>query len=571
MTSTPTIHSTAASTAWTGEHLLEALDFATRWLDQHRDRVNALNVYPIPDGDTGTNMALTMHASLDSARRETNTSQVGSVADRFAFGALMGARGNSGVILSQIFRGFAGAIEGKQVMDGPDFAHALAGARDKAYKAVMRPVEGTMLTVIRVAADHAAASASTHADIATVLDDTLAGAREALADTPNLLAILKQAGVVDAGGQGIVHILEALHRYALGDTDIETASTSGQIGSEMDFLDNVAELHGEDPFGYCTNFMVFGDGFDYDAAREKIASMGQSVVAVGDETMLKVHIHTENPGEVLQYALTLGYLDQIKIDNMSLQTQELTSQRASAQGPSPVQTEPNHDWEDGGHGDVHGEIGIIAVAAGQGLGDALRSMGANLIVRGGQTMNPSTEELFQATESLPVEQVIILPNNKNIVMAAQQVADLSSKRVVVIPSRSLPHGLSALSAFNIDASLEENTASMTEAMEGVRAVEITRAVRDVELNGVNVVSGELIGLVDGKLVFSGSDLVTVVVETLESISDMEPELLTVFLGEDATDEATAALEAEAAQVFPDAEIEVIDGHQPHYQYLISVE
>jgi uncharacterized protein len=569
MTSTSTFRTAAPSTAWDGKHLLEALSFATRWLDHHRDRVNALNVYPIPDGDTGTNMALTMHASLDTALKADNATSIGNVADRFAFGALMGARGNSGVILSQIFRGFAGGVAGKDTMDGADLAMALAGARDKAYKAVMRPVEGTMLTVIRVAADHAAASATTHSDIATVLEDALAGAKAALADTPNLLAILKQAGVVDAGGQGIVYILDSFHRYAIGDTTVEEEAASGQIGAEMNFLDHVAELHGEDPFGYCTNFMVFSEGFDYEAAREKIAGMGQSVVAVGDETMLKVHIHTENPGDVLQYALTLGYLDQVKIDNMSLQTQELTSQRESAKETDT--SGDAQDWEDGGRPEVHGEIGIIAVAAGKGLGDALRSMGANLIVRGGQTMNPSTEELFQATEALPVDRVIILPNNKNIIMAAQQVADLSGKQVVVIPSRSLPQGLSALAAFNIDASLEENVQAMTEGLESVHSIEITEAVRDVQLNGVNVIAGQLIGLVDGNLVTAGSDLPGIVVKTLGFVSDIEPELLTVFLGEDATNDATEALRAEAAKVFPDAEIEVIDGHQPHYQYLISVE
>ena len=564
MTSTPTTRPSTPSTAWTGEHLLEALTFATQWLDHHRDRVNALNVYPIPDGDTGTNMTLTMHASLDAARKADTPSSVASVADRFAFGALMGARGNSGVILSQIFRGFAGGIDGKDTIDGTDLARALDGAREKAYKAVMRPVEGTMLTVMRVAAERAAEAATRQTDIVHVLEEALEGSREALEDTPNLLAILKQAGVVDAGGQGVVYILESFYRYALGDTTIDETSSAEQIGAEMAFLDNVAELHGEDAFGYCTNFMVFGENMDFEGAREKIAGMGQSVVAVGDQTVIKVHIHTEHPDEVLRYALSLGYLDQIKIDNMSLQTEELTTQRKTALAG-------HADDKDDEPTDVSGEIGIIAVAAGKGLGHALRSMGANLIVRGGQTMNPSTEELFQATETLPVDKVIILPNNKNIIMAAQQVADLTEKQVVVVPSRSLPQGLTALSAFNLDASMDENVEAMTASMAHVHSIEITQAVRDVELNGVNVVSGQLIGLVDGNLVASGSDLKEIVVTSLGSITAFEPELLTVFLGEDATDEATEALQREAAQVFPDAEIEVIEGNQPHYQYLIAVE
>lgn len=564
MTSTPTTRPITPSTAWNGEHLLDALTFAGAWLDHHRDRVNALNVYPIPDGDTGTNMTLTMHASLEAARKTENPTSVSAVADRFAFGALMGARGNSGVILSQIFRGFAGAIAGKDTIDGVDLSKALDGARDKAYKAVMRPVEGTMLTVIRVAAERAAEAATRQTDIVYVLEQSLEGAREALANTPNLLAILKQAGVVDAGGQGVVFILESFFRYALGDTTIDETSTPEHLGAEMAFLDDVAELHGEDAFGYCTNFMIFGEGIDFEAAREKIAGMGQSVVAVGDDRIIKVHIHTENPGDVLQYALSLGYLDQVKIDNMSLQTEELTSRRKSALA-APAEEDTGRATE------IHGEIGIIAVAAGKGLGEALRAMGANLIVRGGQTMNPSTEELYQATEQLPVEKVIILPNNKNIIMAAQQVADLTQKQVVVVPSRSLPQGLVALSAFNAEAPLDDNVEAMTKSMADVHAIEITQAVRDVELDGVNVVSGQMIGLVDGKLVASGTDPKEIISTCLGFITRFEPELLTIFLGEDATDAGTEALQKEAGRVFPDAEIEVIEGNQPHYQYLISVE
>lgn len=565
MTSPTTARTMSPSTEWNGEHLLEALSFADKLLDHHRDRVNALNVFPIPDGDTGTNMALTMHASLDAARQAQPASDAGVVADRFAFGALMGARGNSGVILSQIFRGFAGAVEGKAIISGTDLSAALEGARDKAYTAVMRPVEGTMLTVIHVAAEHARDAAAYQTSIVAVLEAALQGARTALEETPQLLDILRQAGVVDAGGQGVVHILDGFYRYALGDTTIDEESTPEQIGAEMNFLDDVAELHGEDAFGYCTNFMIFGDRMNFEAARDHIASMGQSVVAVGDDSVIKVHIHTENPGEVLQYALGLGYLDQIKIDNMNLQTEALTDQRkaAKASGSSAP--------EEIGQTPVHGEIGIIAVAAGDGLGDALRSMGANMIVRGGQTMNPSTEELYQAVETLNAEKVIILPNNKNIIMAAQQVNDLTRKTVAIVPSKSVPQGLSALASFNSDAPLDANVQTMTTALDNVNAIEITEAVRDVELNGLNVVSGELIGLVDGELVASGSSLTDVVVKTLSSLSDKDPEILTVFLGEDATTEATEALIAEAESAFPDAEMEVIEGNQPHYQYLISIE
>lgn len=559
--------STPPSDMWTGEELLDALDFATRWLDHHRDRVNALNVFPIPDGDTGTNMALTMHASLDAARQADTPTSASSVANKLAYGALMGARGNSGVILSQIFRGFAVPIADRDTIDGHDLAKALNGAREMAYKAVMRPVEGTMLTIIRVAAERAAATASRTPSLGTVLRESLAGANEALAQTPDMLDILRQAGVVDAGGQGVVHILEGLYRYANGDTTIAEGTSTAAIGAEMRFLDDVTDMHGEDSFGYCTNFMVFGEGIDFDTVRARIAAMGQSVVVVGDDTMVKVHIHTENPGSVLEYGLGLGYLDQIKIDNMTLQTEALTDQRQHAREDTAPDPASNPDVAES----IDGDIGVIAVAAGDGLAAALRSMGADCIVRGGQTMNPSTEDLLQAVRALPVDQVIILPNNKNIVLAANQVADLTEKTVRVVPSRSLPEGLSALAAFNRDAALNVNEQVMTRALDDVHSVEITEAVRDVELNGVTVVKGNLIGLVNGDLVASGPDLTEIVIQTLTSLKHDEPELLTVFVGEDATEDATEALKVTAEEVFPDAEIEVIDGNQPHYRYLIAVE
>lgn len=550
---------TAVRTVWNGIDLLNALEFATRWLDHNRDHVNALNVFPIPDGDTGTNMALTMHASLDGGRTASNPTSAGDVAARFAYGALMGARGNSGVILSQIFRGFSAAITGRDEIDGEDLARALDGAREMAYKAVLKPVEGTMLTIIRAAADSAATASSRTPSIVTVLRETLEGARVALADTPNQLDILRQAGVVDAGGQGIVHILEGLTRFAQGDTIIEEGGEHVSIGAEMRFLDDIAETHGEDSFGYCTNFMVFGSDLDFEHVRDEIAAMGQSAVIVGDDSVVKVHIHTENPGAVLEYALTLGYLDQIKIDNMSLQTEALSDQRLHAK------------TDDGAAPAIDGAIGILAVAAGQGLADALTSMGAHRIVPGGQTMNPSTEQLLHAVREMPVDEIVILPNNKNIIMAANQVSPLTDKTIRVIPSRSLPQGLAALASFSRDASLEANIERMNDALEDVQAVEITRAVRDVDLHGVTVTTGDLIGMVNGDLTVAGTDLADVLTRTLRQLGDIDPELLTVFTGEGASTEETSTVEQVAGDLFPDAEIEIIDGGQPHYQYVIGIE
>lgn len=563
------VRTTTGHSTWTGEQLLDALTFAARLLGHHRDRVNALNVFPIPDGDTGTNMSLTMNASLDIAVKANATDTVAHLADRFAYGALMGARGNSGVILSQIWRGFANGLEGCKEMTGADLGRALDAAREKAYGAVMRPVEGTMLTVIRYAAEDAKVAATENSTVTDVLEAALTGAQRALAETPQMLDILRQAGVVDAGGQGVVYLLDGMYRFALGNTTIDDDSSVEQVGAEMNFLDDVAELHGEDPFGYCTNFMVFGEGIDFPTARQTFADMGQSVVAVGDETVVKVHIHTENPGEVLAYALTLGYLDQIKIDNMTLQTEELKSQRTAGDSKDDS-GRPSWAGSDI-PAEIHGDTGIIAVAAGQGLADALLSMGANLIVMGGQTMNPSTEDLLQAVESLPVDNIIILPNNKNIILAAQQVVELTEKRVQVVPSRSMPDGLTALGAFGFGQDLDDNVESMTEAMEDVSCIEITTAVRDVELNGVDVREGQLIGLLDGDLVSSGTDLVEILMKTLKSLKESNPELLTVFVGEDATEENTSTLKQAIDDLYPIAEIEVVQGDQPHYHFIIAVE
>lgn len=431
----------------------------------------------------------------------------------------------------------------------------------------MRPVEGTMLTVIRVAAETAMAKSTATSSVTDVLETALEGAKKALAETPQMLDILRQANVVDAGGQGVVYLLDGMYRYALGNTTIDDESTIEQVGAEMDFLDDMTELHGEDPFGYCTNFMVFGEGIDFETARDTFTNMGQSVVAVGDESTVKVHIHTENPGEVLEYALTLGYLDQIKIDNMTLQTEELKGQRS---GKSEHPDRPAWAGSDIPT-EVHGDIGIIAVAAGEGLADALLSMGANLIVMGGQTMNPSTEDLYQAVEALPADQVIILPNNKNIILAAQQILEITDKTVRVVPSRSVPDGLTALATFAFSDDIDTNVKDMTAAMNDVSSIEITVAVRDVEINGVDVKEGQMIGLVEGDLIASGADLATIVTQTLKTLEDSEPELLTVFCGEDATDEHASTLEKLIQEIFPDAEIEVVGGHQPHYMFIIAVE
>ena len=549
-----------AAMVWDGPKLAEAMALAAAWLDHHHERVNALNVFPVPDGDTGTNMALTMRSALEAAADPSPSA--GEVAARIAYGALMGARGNSGVILSQIFRGFANAIQGRDEIDGEDLARALSGAQTMAYKAVMRPVEGTMLTVIRGAAERATTSAQRTPSLPTILHEAIVGAQRALDSTPELLDILRQAGVIDAGGQGVVLILEGLEKYANGETaSFVDDKNSSTVGANMAFLDQVDELHGADAFGYCTNFMVLGSGMDFDRNREDIAAMGQSAVIVGDDRILKVHIHTLDPGAVLAYAVKLGDLDQIKIDNMTKQTEALSTQRTDAlaapeEKPAPV---------------PHGDLAIVAVAAGDGIADALTTMGCTAIVRGGQTMNPSTEDLLLAVEAQPVDKVILLPNNKNIVLAANQVAGLTAKQVRIVPTTSIPQALSALAMFNADRGFDQNVLDMSRAIGTIQTVELTHAVRNVELNGVDVSSGQSIALLDDELIASGDTLSDVARAAFERIDRDDTELVSVFTGKDASLSDTDAMRAILADAYPDAEVEVHDGGQPHYQFIIGIE
>ncbi len=597
-TSTLPVHdrsSVAAPAAvWDGRALLAAISAATEWLTANTDRVNALNVFPVPDGDTGTNMGLTMRAALSEAASvapEVQTS-AGEVAAKVAYGSLMGARGNSGVILSQIFRGFARAVADRQEIDGRDLAAALSGAREMAYKAVMRPVEGTMLTVIRVAAERAEASAAKTPALAAVLAEAGRGAREALATTPDLLDILRQAGVVDAGGQGIVYILEGMDRFARGE-EIVTAQEEPEspLGAEMAFLDQVEELHGEGAFGYCTNFMVFGKGMDFEQCRADIAAMGESAVIVGDDEVLKVHIHVLNPGKVLDYAVGLGQLGQIKIDNMQSQTDALLDQREQ-QGAAPSSGNTRQRTVDEpeltGFGLVSsaaptprqpalpvaqpiGRQAVLAVAAGEGLAEALRSMGATGIVCGGQTMNPSTEELLSAVEAVAADEVILLPNNPNILLTASQVPHLSAKQVRVVPSRSVPQGLAALASYNVDGDLDKNVTDMTGALADVRTVELTCAVRNAVINGVDVGVGQVIGLVDDRLVASGDDPTMVACQALREAGLEDAELVTIFTGEGAKSEGVDGLRQTIETNYPDIAVEVYEGGQPHYQYVIAIE
>lgn len=560
-----------------GASLLAALDTAGANLERHAEAINALNVFPVPDGDTGKNMLLTMRAALEAVHAAANEGTTGTsdLAARLARGAMMGSRGNSGVILSQILRGFARGLGSGERFGGTELALALREAATTAYRAVQQPVEGTMLTVIRVAAESAEEAVGRDSDLLAVLEATLDGARTALARTPELLPRLREAGVVDAGGQGVVTLLEGVSLFARGETLAGSAGVTAPTevaGRDLSKMADFLDMHEEDEVGYCTNLLILpreGGQLDFPVIRERLLALGESGVVIGDEELVKIHIHTENPGAVLTEAVRWGELGQIRIDNMAAQVRAVTEGVQEETGRTMVTTASLAPAAP--HGELSAGPQVVAVASGLGLVEVLRGLGATGIVSGGQTMNPSTEELLRAVEAVPGNEVILLPNNGNVILTAQQVVDLTSKRVVVVPSRSVPQGITALSALNFDDDLDENVATMTEAMTAVRTGEVTRAVRSATIDGVTVVDGQVIGLLDGKLSYASDAVEDVLITLLARADAAKAELITLYRGED-VDEATGLAMVESLQAhYPDAAIELVAGGQPHYDYLLSVE
>ena len=538
---------------WGGTELLAALAVATELLERHRAEIDALNVYPVPDGDTGTNMSLTMNAALKEARGSAGPdATAGQVAERIAYGALLGARGNSGVILSQIYRGFARAISGRNIIDGRDLADALRVGSETAYSAVMKPVEGTMLTVIRVAAEHAVRTAKRDPSLESVLESAVQGSREALADTPNLLVTLRQAGVVDSGGKGLVVTFEGLLAAATGK---EPASAPIGAGTATPDLTAIEGAMDHERYGYCTNFLISGAGIPFDQVRGELSAMGQSAVIVGDDQFVKVHLHTERPGAALEYAIGWGSLSQIKIDNMDRQAREFAAPSPSS--PDDARSEL--------------EIAVIAVASGHGIASAFRDLGAADVIPGGETMNPSIEEMLAAIRASNGRSVVLLPNDSNVLMAAEQVVALADRPVEVVPTRTVPQGLAALSAFRPDLDLAGNVAAMTRRAGTASSIEIARADKNAFVSDVAVRCGQFIALVNDQLVDARDDPVDLTVATLEGPIARNAELATVFLGADLDEGTGAALRERLTERFQDLEIEFIDGGQPHFQLVIALE
>ncbi len=521
------------------------------------DLLNRLNVFPVPDGDTGTNMYLTLADTLSQAADDESAS-AREVAASMARGALWGAKGNSGVILSQFFKGLAEGLEDADDFGPAEFAHALRLARDFAYKAVGQPREGTMLTVLRYTAD-AALEAEDSPDMAALLSPVSEAARRAVALTPTMLPVLRQAGVVDAGGHGILVILEGLRTWAARETPAEeelpppdavgVEEDAGTVSAE--FLEAVEE----EEFGYCTQLLIEGEGLDSDGVRERMNEMARSAVVIGDAAALKVHVHAEDPGPVISFAVSIGTLSQVKIESMDEQHREFYADRRGQAAPS-VSDAP---------------ASIVVVARGEGIEAVFRSIGAAGILAGGDTMNPSVGEILEAVDAAPSHTVIFLPNNANIVQAARQAVDITEKSMHVVPSTSIPQGVAAMLEFNPHKPTDESAVDMEQALSNVRTGEVCLAVRQVELNGVAVEEGQVIGILDRELVAAGDAPRDVLIALLERAEVEEGHLVTLYYGEP-TSEGEAEEAATAVEgAIPGAEVEIVDGGQPYYHYVVSIE
>jgi fatty acid kinase len=554
-----------------GRALKRVFTAGFHWLERHKEYINALNVYPVPDGDTGKNMTLTLAAAVKATASEEEPS-ASAFMDAFSRGALMGARGNSGSILSQSLRGFSKAIAGKDSLTPADFAAALQEGARSAYQCVEKPVEGTILTVAREAGE-AAAQAAARPDITfpQLLEATVIAGKAAVDRTPDQLQKLKDAGVVDAGGQGYITVYEGVMRALKG----EPVEPLTHAEREQMATGQKGAVEIEEEFGYEVVFLLRGENLDVDGIRRTINAMGGvSTVVAGDGQMLKVHTHVPLPGKVLDYGVSLGSLIDINIENLQEQSLEYAKASAQERGLSDLDVHAGAAGQNGGQRAAATErlpIGVVAVASGDGWARLFESYRLGGVVPGGQTMNPSTEDLLQAVEACPSDNVILLPNNHNILMSARQVGGLTSKRVAVVPSDSMPQGVSALLAFNHEADFETNAAAMERALSAVRTGEVTRAVRSVTMDGVSASEGDLIGLADGKMTVSGQDLDQVTHGLLTAMDASDYEIITLFPGQETSPADTEAMAGRIRAWFPGQEVETQRGDQPHYAYIIAVE
>jgi len=535
-----------------GQILKEMFASGTVWLEKGAPDINAINVFPVPDGDTGTNMVLTMKSALEEAKRNSDN-DVSSITKSLAHGALMGARGNSGVILSQFWRGLAKGLEGKTQFNGREFAKALAKASRTAYEGIVNPVEGTILTVLKDASKAAEEVVKNDDALVSVLEAAVKSAEDSVARTPSLLPVLKEAGVVDAGGQGLCVLLDGALQFLKGESHKMQYRMPRLVAAESELAPRTAQMPTqlEMPHGYCTNFVLEGQNFNLGKIEKDLKKKGQSLIVTGDDSLVRVHIHSFEPGEILKYATRLGKLHQITINNMDDQYAKFIKMQRERM--------PSLD------------ITMVTVAAGGGFFEIFNSLGNAIIVPGGQTMNPSVRELLQAVESAPSDNVILLPNNKNVISAASQVQSLTSKKVRVIPARSIPQGIAAFLAFNYDMNLEQNAQAIEEAISKVRTIEVTRAVRKTRLNDLEIKKGQFIAILnDEDLIARGDKIGGVIFEALGKAGAEKAEIVTIYYGA----EIEAVEAEEIAQEIRDryhTEVEVVYGGQPHYNYIISLE
>ncbi|WP_031410469.1 DAK2 domain-containing protein [Geobacillus vulcani] len=551
-----------------GRRFADMVQQGAAHLANNAKAVDALNVFPVPDGDTGTNMNLSMTSGAKEVQANASD-HIGNVAAALAKGLLMGARGNSGVILSQLFRGFAKAVEGKQAVNSFEFAAALQAGVDTAYKAVMKPVEGTILTVAKEAARKAVEVAKKERDVIAVMEAALAEAKAALKRTPELLPILKEVGVVDSGGQGLVYVYEGFLAALKGETVSEERARVplDDLVKIVHHQSAQSHIHTDEiEFGYCTEFMVRFEPdklaehpFSEETFRRELSKFGDSLLVVADDELVKVHIHSETPGEVLTYGQRYGSLINIKIENMREQHVNIVGKEAVSLPRDGAAREDKKPY------------GIVAVAMGAGVAELFRSIGAHAIIEGGQTMNPSTEEIADAIRRANAETVFVLPNNKNIVMAAKQAAELSEQRVVVIPSKTVPQGLAALLAFNPVQSTEQNERAMTAALSRVKTGQVTFSVRDTTIDGIEIEKGDYMGLWDDRIIAAGKDKLDVTKRLLDALIDEESEIVTILYGEDATEVEVETVVAYLEKEHDRVEVEVHNGKQPLYSFIISVE
>ncbi|MCM3572812.1 MULTISPECIES: DAK2 domain-containing protein [Mesobacillus] len=549
-----------------GKRFAEMVIQGANHLAANAKYVDALNVFPVPDGDTGTNMNLSMTSGAKEVKNNVQE-HIGKVGSALAKGLLMGARGNSGVILSQLFRGFAKAIENKPTVNSVEFAAALNAGVETAYKAVMKPVEGTILTVAKDAARHAVAIAKNHESLIGLMEEVLKEAKASLNRTPDLLPVLKEVGVVDSGGQGLVFVYEGFLAELKGEKLPDSPSAMpnmNELVSAEHHKSVQSHMNTEDiEFGYCTEFMVRLEGkeaFSEENFRQDLSHYGDSLLVISDDEVVKVHIHSEQPGEVLTYGQRYGNLINMKIENMRQQHTDIVGESST-----PLRTqaaEPKKEKR---------EYGIVAVSMGSGIAELFRSIGANAVIEGGQTMNPSTEDIIKAIKEVNARKVIILPNNKNIIMAAEQAAEVAEEEVVVIPSKTVPQGMTALLSFNPSAEPGDNKEAMTEAMQHVKTGQLTYAVRDTSIDGLEISTGDFMGIADGKIVLKDQDKVKAAKDLLEQMLDEDSEILTILKGEDASEEDVDSIVEFVESNYGDVEVEVHNGEQPLYAFIFAIE